>query len=98
MVFENLMLLHYVFFDHKIAVNFHLNKLNLPFTNEPSEMQKLPGKIMKLYHNWEVLELTENEFDEYKTQEKIDNVKGWLKEALHRQETGGIIRPYEKPI
>lgn len=58
MSFENLFLLHYIFHDQKIAVNFHIKEMCMPFTKEPNELMKLPGKFLKL-QGWEVLELSE---------------------------------------
>jgi hypothetical protein len=36
------------------------------------------------YEDWEILDLSEKEFDNWTTKEKIENVKGWLKEAKER--------------
>jgi hypothetical protein len=47
-----------VFKEYKIAINFHLNKYTRPFDSVPSQMQKLPAKLLKL-EGWEVYELTE---------------------------------------
>lgn len=44
---ENLFNLHYVWFDHKIAINYHLTKLTKSSDGLPSEMQKLSAKVMK---------------------------------------------------
>jgi len=57
MTFHNLFMMHFVFNEHKIAINYHLKKLLPPFQYEPTEMQKLGGKIMKL-QGWEVLDLS----------------------------------------
>jgi hypothetical protein len=81
---ENLFNLHYVFYEHKIAINYHVESKCLPFTKNASEMQKLCAKMMRL-QDWEVLDLSEKEFRDWKTQEKVDNVKGWLKEAKEKQ-------------
>jgi len=35
---ENLFNLHYVFYDHKIAINFHLSKFTKSSDNQPSQM------------------------------------------------------------
>lgn len=35
---HNLFTLHYMFYDHKIAINFHLEKFLKPFDQRPSEM------------------------------------------------------------
>jgi len=58
---------------------------------------KMPSKMLKL-QDWEVLDLSEKDFKNWTTQEKIDNVKGWLKEAKARQIQKGITKEYEKPI
>ena len=52
-------------------------------------MMKMPSKILK-HKGWEVLDLSEKDFKNWKTEEKIDNVKGWLKEAKQRQIKKGI--------
>ena len=69
----------------------------MPFTKEPSEMQKLNSKLLKM-QGWEVLDLSEKQFKEWKTQEKADNIKGWIKEALNRQVERGNAIYYSKPI
>ena len=46
-------------------------------------MQKLGAKILKL-KGWEILDLTEKEFDSWTYNERIDNIKGWIKEAKNR--------------
>lgn len=97
MSFENLFISHFVFYDQKVAINFHVKDLCLPFTDEPSEMQKLPSKMLRL-QNWEVLDLSEKEFRDWKTDEKMTNLKGWLKEAYERQVTAGHALPISKPI
>ena len=97
MTLENLFNLHYVFNDQKIAVNFHLEKLCKPFTNQPSEMQKLPGKILR-QQGWEVLDLSEQDFNSWNQEEKVTNVKGWLKEAKARQIKKGVTQDWKAPI
>ena len=49
-------------------------------TEEPNNLKNLTSKLMR-YQDWEVLDLTEKQFKDWKIQEKIDEVKGWLKEA-----------------
>ena len=44
---------------------------------------KLASKLLK-YEGWEILDLSQTDFDDWKQQEKIDEVKGWLKEAKDR--------------
>ena len=44
---ENLFTLHYVFYEQQIAINFHLNKFTRSTDSQPSEMQKLPAKVLK---------------------------------------------------
>ena len=48
---ENLFNLHYVFFDHKIAINYHLEKFCKSSDGQASSMQKLPATILK-QHGW----------------------------------------------
>jgi hypothetical protein len=83
MTVESQFMLHYVFNDYKIAINYHLSKTLIHGEKEASEMVKLPGKILKL-KGWEVFELTEPVFKDWTLEERISNVKGWLKEAKDR--------------
>ena len=53
-------------------------------------MQKLASKIMKL-EGWEVLDLSEKEFENWTYNQRIDNIKGWLKEAKARQVKKGLM-------
>jgi len=39
--------------------------------------------VLKL-HDWEVLDLAEEEFRDWKTADKVDNIKGWLQEAKNK--------------
>lgn len=55
---NNLFLLHFVFNEQKIAINYHLEKLIPSEKTEPTEMQKLASKVLK-HHGWEVLDLSE---------------------------------------
>jgi len=91
MTVHNLFLLHYVFNEQKIAINFHLQKL-MPTErpDKPTEMQKLASKVLK-NEGWEILDLSEKEFRNWTYDERISNVKGWLKEAKERQIKKGII-------
>lgn len=59
---DNLLPLHFVWWDYKIAINFHLKKLSIPKHGRSSEMQKLPAKLMR-QEKWEILDLDEAEFD-----------------------------------
>jgi hypothetical protein len=60
---HNLFQLNFVFNEQKIAIQLHLNKFSKP-DKKPSEMQKLPSKIMKL-EGWEIMNLAESEFKEW---------------------------------
>lgn len=80
---ENLFNLHYVFFDHKIAINYHLESLTKSSDHMPSEMQKLPAKILK-GEGWQIYDLSEKEFNAWSYQERVDNIKDWLKAAKER--------------
>lgn len=53
-------------------------------------MQRLSQKVLK-HEGWEILDLTEREFNAWTFDQRIDNVKGWLKEAKARQVKKGII-------
>mmetsp|Transcript_8571 Transcript_8571/g.14464 ORF Transcript_8571/g.14464 Transcript_8571/m.14464 type:complete len:98 (+) Transcript_8571:1896-2189(+) len=92
MTLENLFNLDFSFPDKKIAVQYHLKEQCRFFTQEPSELKKLTSKLMR-YQGWEVLDLTEKQFNDWKTQEKTDNLRGWLKEAKERQIQNGNIPP-----
>ena len=46
---------------------------------------------MMAFDGWEVLELTERMFDDWEREQKVLNVKGWIKEAKERQVKKGII-------
>jgi hypothetical protein len=53
-------------------------------------LQKLAGKVLK-YDGWEVLDLSELEFNDWTFDERVANIKGWLKEAKARQVQKGIM-------
>lgn len=50
---------------------------------------------MKL-DGWEILDLSEREFNNWTYYERVDNIKGWLKEAKERQVKKGIIEAIPK--
>lgn len=58
-------------------------------------MQKLASKVLKL-EGWEILDLTEREFNDWTYDERINNIKGWLKEAKNRQVKKGIMEAKPK--
>ena len=59
---HNLFLMHFVFNDQKIAINYHLEKCTpRERAEKATEMQKLSAKVLK-YEGWEVLDLAEKEF------------------------------------
>lgn len=93
---HNLFCLHYVFEEFKIAINFHLQSLTKSDDSMPSEMQKLPAKMMKL-EGWEIYDLSEKEFKSWNYQERVDNIKNWLKAAKQRQIEKGIV-PEVEPV
>ena len=82
MTLHNLFNLHYVFYDQKIAIQYHLESICRPFSKQPSEKQKLT-KLLK-HEGWEILDLSEKDFKNWTREEKMENVKGWLKEAKAR--------------
>lgn len=91
MTLHNLFLMHFVFNEQKIAINFHLEKFTpSESSTKPTEMQKLSAKLLKL-EGWEVLDLAEGEFKTWTYDQRIQNVTGWLKEAKERQVKKGII-------
>jgi len=47
-------------------------------------MQKLPSKILK-FEGWEILDLAEAEFKTWDYEDRIKQIKGWLKAALEKQ-------------
>jgi len=92
---ENMFTLHYVFFDKKIAINYHLNKFTKSSDSQPSQMQKLPAKVLK-GEGWQVWDLSEKEFHEWDYQDRVNNIKEWLKAANQRQIDNGVL-PKEPP-
>ena len=58
---------------------------------------KLASKLLK-HEDWEILDLSETDWRNWKQQEKIDEVKGWLKAAKERQIEKGIAKEYAPPI
>jgi len=51
------------------------------------------------HEGWEILELSEHEFNEWTRDDKIENVKGWLKEAKAKQVEKGLIKDkWEPPL
>jgi uncharacterized membrane protein YhdT len=95
MTVHNLFLMHFVFYEQKIAINFHLEKFTPRESIEKAtEMQKLSAKVLK-HEGWEVLDLPEKEFRGWTYDERIANITGWLKAAKERQVKKGIID--EKP-
>lgn len=43
------------------------------------------------YEGWEILELSEKEFNNWTYDERLNNVIGWVKEAKERQIQKGIM-------
>ena len=87
---ENLFNLQFVFYDHKIAINYHLNKFTKSSDQQPSELQKLPAKILK-GEGWQVYDLSEKEFESWDYNDRISNIKEWLKAAKERQIVNGVL-------
>jgi len=83
MTLHNMFNLHYVFWDQKIAINYHLKHLCPPQTKQPSEKMKLSSQLLA-HEGWEILDLSEEDFREWGQYEKIDQIKGWLKAAKER--------------
>lgn len=97
MTINNLFLMHYVFNDQKIAINFHLEKF-MPTERADvgaTEMQKLSSKVLK-HDGWEILDLTEKEFNSWTFDERVANVTGWLREAKERQVKKGVMEAKPK--
>ena len=65
--------LHYVWEEPKIAINFHLEKLTKSADSMPSEMQKLPAKILK-HDGWEIYDLSEKEFNSWDYGDRVKNI------------------------
>ena len=96
MTVHNLFLMHFVFHQQKIAINFHLEKFTpSERLTQPTEMQKLSAKVLK-HEGWEILDLAEKEFKSWTYDERVNNIKGWLKEAKERQIKKGIIEAKPK--
>jgi hypothetical protein len=89
MTIHNLFTMHYVFYEKKILIQFHLEKLCKP-DKKASEMQKLPSQILRL-QGWEVLDLDESEFKSWDYNVRISEIQGWLRGALEKQKDKGII-------
>lgn len=51
---------------------------------------------MKL-EGWEILNLTEKEFKNWTYEERIDQIKGWLRAARERQIAKGVL-PKNPPV
>ena len=81
---ENLFNLHFVFHDQKIAINYHLNKFTKSSDNQPSEMQKLSAKVLK-GEGWQIYDLSEKEFNSWDYEDRVKNIKDWLRAAKDRQ-------------
>lgn len=77
MTLHNLMNMNYVFWDQKICIQYHIMDQCLPFTKQPSEMQKLTSKLLR-YEGWEVLDLSQKDFKNWEKNEKVSNLKEWL--------------------
>ena len=92
---ENLFNLHYVFYDHKIAINYHLIKYTKSADGQPSEMQNLSNKVLKL-QGWQIYDLSEKEFETWDYKERVTNIKEWLRAAHERQIVNGVL-PREPP-
>ena len=48
---------------------------------------------MKL-EGWEILNLTEKEFKNWTYEQRVEEIKGWLKAARERQITKGVLPKY----
>ena len=94
MTLHNLVNIHFAFNDEKIAINYYIKDHCKPFSHQPNELQKLGSKILR-YENWEILDLSEKDFEDWRTQEKVDEIKGWLIEAKDRQIKKGVLKIYE---
>mmetsp|Transcript_9830 Transcript_9830/g.7404 ORF Transcript_9830/g.7404 Transcript_9830/m.7404 type:complete len:132 (+) Transcript_9830:97-492(+) len=77
---DNLFLLHYIFWDQKIAINFHLTDTLIHGKIQPTALLQLSSKLLK-FKGWEIWDLSEAEFNDWTFDERVKNVKGWLKEA-----------------
>lgn len=53
-------------------------------------MQKLPATLLK-QEGWEVYELTEKQFSQWTYDERVHNIKEWLRQAKLRQVEKGVI-------
>ena len=80
---KDLFTLHFAFTEFKIAINYHLIKFTKPEDSMPSEMQKLASKILK-QDGWEIYDLSEKEFKSWDYEDRVNNIRGWLKAAKER--------------
>jgi len=74
-----------------------LEKLCRPFSKQPSQKQKLTKLLA--HEGWEILDVSEKDFNNWSREEKVENIKGWLKEAKARQVERGLIEDqWKAPI
>lgn len=78
--FHNLLHLDFVFYEKKIALNFHTMANSPPKEMEPTPSQKLKSKIMK-YEGWEIFDVSERYFETLNFQERVDLIVNWSKVA-----------------
>lgn len=94
---HNLFNLHYVFWDQKIAIQYHVEEQVCTQTKQPSEKQKLTTQLLG-YEDWEILDLAEVDFKDWGQYEKIEEIKGWLKAAEQRQIEKGVCTAWAPPV
>ena len=98
MTLHNLLNMHFVFDDQKICIQYHLKDWGMPFTKQPSEKQKLTSKLLR-YEGWEVLDLSQVDFKNWETEERLTNIKEWLLPAKSKQVERGLIKDkWEPPL
>jgi hypothetical protein len=53
-------------------------------------MQKLANIVLK-QEGWEIYDLTEDEFESWDFEDRVANIKGWLKGAKEKQFDKGVM-------
>ena len=53
-------------------------------------MQKLPAKVLK-GEGWQIYDLSEKEFESWDYEDRVKNIKDWLRAAKDRQVENGVL-------
>ena len=71
-----------------------MDRLTKSSDSMPSEIQKLPAKILK-GEGWQIYDLSEKEFNSWDYQDRINNIKDWLRAAKQRQIENRVLPEVE---